>query len=168
MGQFHNKPCLMTGMRISTKLIKTDSKWKKPYATCWPSSDCLVRRVTVALRAQPCPPQRNPISCFRTVKDFRAPNDGQLWFMPNNFDCFLLLDRCLWLVGGMVHHPSGVKVVFTPDDLSVAAPSMKAAFNGPGPWFYECSIRRLVWLVLFGSKNICYELRQLSSLGLCD
>ena len=73
------------------------------------------------------------------------------------------------LSGGMVHHPSGVKVVFTPDDLSVTAPSMKAAFNGgPGPWFYECSIRRLVWLVPFGSKNICYELRQLSSLGLCD
>ena len=36
--------------------------------------------------------------------------------------------------------PVGVKVVFTPDDLSVAAPSMKAAFNGgPGQVFHEKS-----------------------------
>ena len=80
-------------------------------------------------------------------------------------------DSCqtIFIVWGHGPSPQWGQSCFHPDDLSVTAPSMKAAFNGgPGPWFYECSIRRIVWLVLFGSKNICYELRQLSSLGLCD
>ena len=51
----------------------------------------------------------------------------------------------------------------------LVAVSMKAAFNGgPGHWFYECSIIRLVRLVIFGSRNTCWEFRKLSSLGLCD